>query len=179
MTRFTTITLVVGLAGPLVLGWWSGTRWYRAEQTVRNRTSQYEQTAADVGEMLALQARIPRVSLQERPAQDVIAHVNDVLGAIGLPASRLKRLTAESDVQLSRGPGQQGPEYRRQSVRLILQAMTVSDLGFFLVEWRTEHPVWTPARIELALPAGRRTRSGRYDVTIILSAAYVAGGERS
>jgi hypothetical protein len=48
-----------------------------------------------------------------------------------------------------------------------------------LVEWRNEHPVWTPARIELALPGGRRTQSGRYDVTIILSAAYVAGGERS
>ena len=139
MSRSAMIVLVGILAGPLALGWWSAARWHRAEEAVRRGTRQYEQTAAEVSEMLALQTRRQRVSLAERPPQDVIAHVNEVLAEAGLPGNHFKRLTAEGDVALPRGPGPAGPEYRRQSVRLILQAMTVQELGLFLSEWRPAH----------------------------------------
>jgi len=169
--RFWTLAIV---AGCLAAIWWSVTRWHRAETEADRAERLHQAIAADVGEVTRLEASRETVSLQERPPQDVIALVNAVLAEVGLRELHLKRLTAESDAALPRQAGDSGPEFRRQSVRLVLQGMTMPELGQFLARWRTQHPVWTPARLELAHPQGRRVRDGEYEVTIVLSAAYVA-----
>ncbi len=131
------------------------------------------QSVADEGRrVLELRARQQRVAERKRPEQDVIARVNAVLAEAGIPANRFAGLRPDSDAALP-GAGEGGPQYRRQTVQVMLRQLTVPELGAFLGGWSVSQDLWTPARIELTHTRDR-TNPRSYDVTMAISAIYVS-----
>lgn len=161
----------------------SGQRLFDAEARVRTAEVGFQQANRDAGELLDLRSRQERISLQQRPPQDVIALVNAVLAEIGLPAKHLRSLTPESDGTLDGNAG--SPEarqanIRRQSLRLTLENLNVQDLGAFLTRWRRAQTIWTVTRIELThvrpgVGTGGTAEDNRYDASILISALYLDG----
>ena len=116
-----------------------------------------------------------RVAERKRPEQDVIARINTVLDEAGLPARHFSSVRPESDSAM---PGQgtegTGGTYRRQTLRVSLQDLTVRELGAFLSHWQSAQPLWTPSRIEINHARANRAETDRYDAVILITATYVA-----
>ena len=85
-------------------------------------------------------------------------------------------LRPESDAALA-GTGDSSVAYRRQSVRVSLNDLSIGQLGAFLSQWSATQRLWTPTRIELT-HARSRQGSDHYDATILITATYLADGER-
>lgn len=109
------------------------------------------------------------VSERKRPEQDVIAKVNATLADVGIPSVHFDSLRPESDGVLP------DSKYRRQSVRINLNELTVAELGAFLNQWSITQKLWTPARIEL-LHSRNKSNADRYNITILITATYLANG---
>lgn len=173
--------VIVVAAVPIGLSW---QRLAHAQGSLRAAQDSLERLSQDAKELLELGSRQEQISLQQRPAQDVIALVNAVLAEIGLPARHLRSLTPESDGALDAGSaGASGhadeAKIRRQSLRLTLENLNVRDLGAFLARWRSSQSVWTATRIELThVRSAASTASldeNRYDASILISALYLEG----
>ncbi|MCH8151421.1 MAG: hypothetical protein IH830_03495 [Planctomycetes bacterium] len=124
-------------------------------------------TESDAQRILELRAKQQRIAEHKRPQQDVIARVNTVLAESGIPLDRFGGLVPESDSAL---PG--AGTYRRQSVRMTLNGLTIPRLGAFLAQWSDSQHLWTPTRIELAR-ARNHNDPARYDVNIVIGATYI------
>lgn len=122
-------------------------------------------------QIIRLRTKQQRIAEHKRPEQDVIARVNTTLAEAGIPSERFGGLRPESDAALP------NTAYRRQSVRISLDELSIIELGAFLSRWSTTQRLWTPTRIELT-HARSRQGSDRYDATILITATYLADGER-
>ena len=121
--------------------------------------------------IIELRSKRQRIAEHKRPEHDVIARVNATLAEAGLPPDRFGDLRPESDAALP------GSLYRRQSVGINLIELSIAELGAFLSHWSGSQQLWTPTRIELT-HARSRQGSDRYDATILITATYLADGER-
>ncbi len=145
-------------------------------------TSACEDTLAMAEEIIALRRKQERVSLQARPAQDVIARVNAALAEIGLPSDRFQSLTPESDAPLATGlsaatsASSFASSIRRQSLRLTLTGLTPAEVGMFLRAWSIHQHIWTPSRIELLHERSDKDadEANIYTVNLLLSALYIS-----
>lgn len=134
--------------------------------------SSLAQTRGDINRVLELRAKRQTIAEQKRPDQDIIARVNAVLAEVGIPSDRFDGLRPESDAALPRS-GDSQSSYRRQSVRVTLNDLSVTQVGEFLSRWSASQPLWIPTRIELT-HARSNSAEGRYTLNILLSAMYVA-----
>lgn len=167
-TRVLTIALAIGMIMlPMAV---AGKRWTNASEAHASAQSAFAATVRDVNEIHELRSQQQRVEHRQRPEEHVLAQVNAVLADAGIPSRRLQSLRPEADVAL---PGTDGA-YRRQSVQLSFQDLTLMDLGRFLVRWRDSQHIWTPQRIELTKRQGARSSDDAYDATILISAIYLA-----
>lgn len=123
--------------------------------------------------VLDLRAKQQRIAEQKRPERDVIARVNAALTEAGISSDRFEGVRPESDSALPGSAGGDASAYRRQTVRLSLKRLSVGELGAFLGQWSVTQPIWTPTQIELLHVRDQRDE-GRYDVTILMTATYVA-----
>jgi hypothetical protein len=119
----------------------------------------------DLERIAALRSQQDVVATAKRPPQDVIALVNAVLRESGVPTDRFKNLEPESDVPTSGG-------LRRQTLRLVLEQITVAQLGAFLFEWTARQQLWTPTGIELTHRAAGNDTDDRFDARVVLAATY-------
>ena len=136
-----------------------------------------DKTVSTSKEILELRSHHERVALHERPPQDVIAQVNAALAEAGIPNSHFKGLNPESEGAVepsTAGAAGTGVGYRKQSLRLMLEDISMPELGGFLSQWRKTQQVWIVTRIELNHVRGQAADSDRYDVSILLTALYIA-----
>ena len=120
-----------------------------------------------------LRARQQRIEERKRPVQDVIARVNAALDGAGVPLTRFGGLRPHSDSPLAgSGSGDDGPVYRRQTVRINLNRVTIQELGAFHREWNVSQHLWTPVRIDLS-HVRSAADPARYNATILVSATYI------
>ncbi|MEW6747311.1 MAG: hypothetical protein AB1486_31660 [Planctomycetota bacterium] len=137
------------------------------------------QTRLQAAEVMNLRHREERVSLRERPRQDVIALVNEVLAEAGIPSGRLIGVEPESDVALGDSAGGKSP-YRRQTLALSLERLTLPQVGRFLGVLRERQRMWSVTRIELSRegrPAsgqGAASEPSLLGMRLLLSAVYVS-----
>jgi hypothetical protein len=115
----------------------------------------------------------------------VIAQVNAVLAEVGIPSRSLRSLSPESNTQIASptgggawgggggGSGTERVKLKRQSLRMVLENLSVQEIGAFLIKWRSAQQVWTTTRIELTHAGGRDANDDRYDATLLISALYV------
>ena len=120
-------------------------------------------------QIIRLQSKQQRIAEHKRPEQDVIARVNATLADAGIPSERFGGLRPESDGALP------NTAYRRQSVRISLNELSISQLGAFLDQWSQSQQLWTPTRLELS-HARNKSDDDRYNVVILITATYLANG---
>ncbi|MBT8207358.1 MAG: hypothetical protein KJO18_03710 [Acidimicrobiia bacterium] len=131
--------------------------------------------AADTDAVLQLRAEQTLVLTSEQPGPDVIARVNATLEATGLPSESLQSVAPESAAAAppTQTPGLANRLHRIRSVRVTLRRMSPADLGRFLAEWRRAQPIWRVTRVQLTRGARRAGDESGYEVTLLLSAAYL------
>jgi hypothetical protein len=146
-----------------------------ARSRARSAQTALDQIARDAQEVLELLGRVQHVELRQRPQQDVIAQVNTVLAEVGIPSRSLRSLSPEADSQIVSGKDTTNAKLNRQSLRLVLENLTVPEIGAFLLKWRSSQQIWTVTRIELAHSGGRGQdgNEDHYDGTLVISALYV------
>src|SRR5262245_3941957 len=146
------------LALPIAI---SANRLVGARSQLATAQASLVQASGDARRILELRAKQETIAEHTRPDQDVIARVNSVLAETGIPQVHFGGLRPESDSALptTGGPGGGPSPYRRQSVRVTFNEITVSQLGGFLGAWEAAQPLWAPSRIELKhsrqIPEGR------------------------
>lgn len=123
----------------------------------------------DAQSIIDLRSKQQVVAERKRPEQDVIAKVNAALADVGIPYKHFDSLRPESDGALP------DSKYRRQSIRINLNELTVAELGAFLKQWNQAQKLWTPTRIEL-LHSRNKANTDRYNITILITATYLANG---
>ncbi len=156
--------VMLAAAGSVLL---SAGRLSRARAHDRSAISSLEGVAHDAGRVLALRASRQTVAEQKRPEQDVIARVNAVLAEAGLGERHFGGLRPESDSAVP------GSARRRQTLRITLRQLGLSELGAFLERWAVSQELWTPTRVELSR-AQTQADPGRYDVSMLIAATYIA-----
>jgi len=160
------LALAILLAAPL----FQVQRLFNVRFEVQRAEARLEQVELDARRIVELRDLREVAALGERPKEDVIARVNAALGDAGLPLRHFGDLREESDARLANA-GDVG--YRKQSLSLSLNELTVPDLGAFLQAWRRADTPWTITRLTLTHPRSRGERLDRYEVSLILSALYV------
>lgn len=127
----------------------------------------------DAGAVHRLRALRATSSLQEKPQNDVIALVNEVMATAGVPACHFAGLQPEGEGR--RLPGAEA--LFQQTVRLTLNDVALPDLGEFLAGLVTAQSLWTPTSLELVHTRQKDGPQDVYDVQVVLAALYHAGGE--
>lgn len=165
------VLLVLVLAGAALPVAFSTRRLQASQSRLAEASARLERVGEDARHVVELRTREERVADRKRPKQDVIARVNAVLGATGIPASQFGGLRLESDSDIPGASG--GARYRRQSMAVDLKGLTVAELTAFLTEWRASQLLWTPSRLDLTHLRDRKD-GDRYDAGIVITATYVA-----
>lgn len=168
--------LLLGLVSAIGVSAARFTSTSRAHDAAHARLKRVHQDARTI---ISLRRQSERVSIEARPAEDVLALINTALAEAGLPQRRLAGLRNESDASLPSGggsgntPGGDVPQYRRQSLSASFQGMSPADLGAFLVAWRQVQTAWSVTRLTLTHPRGRAEPTDQYDVNLVITAVYV------
>ncbi len=130
----------------------------------------------DAAEVRRLRTTRPAISAGKRPQPNVYAHLTDALVEAGLPAHVLKDVTPgeDSSIRIDGAPG----NYRRQSMRVTLESLTLPQTGRFLDAWRVGQPEWTIASMQLTpMPGKGRDKAGdtprALRISIVMEATYL------
>jgi hypothetical protein len=144
-----------------------------AQAQLQAAQSALQRLSREAQEVLELRGREQRVELRQRPQQDVIAQVNAVLAEVGIPSRNLRSLSPESDSQVASAATT--TKLKRQSLRLVLENLSLQEIGGFLIKWRSSQQIWTTTRIELTHIRGQEqdANDDHYDATLVISALYV------
>lgn len=153
MTRvFVLLSLI---AGCLMLVW-SGKRYLGARAEAVTAGARLELVADQTRELSQLRAQAPPELLRERPAPGLTARIAGVVAVAGLPQSALQNVTPELETLVTTV---RGGKYRRMTVRMTLEPVTLPELGRVLSEWRSAEPLWTVSSIDLSPGSGAASGS--------------------
>lgn len=175
--------LIAWLALAAVLTLRGGWRLGRAEAEHARLITQARETAHQAQRVIDLRAREQWVAIGERPTDDVIAAVRQVLRSVGIREDALTDLRPESDASVP-ARGAAPTPLRIQTIAFTLRSISTGDLGAFLVGWREHHAVWTISRVVLtpASPSSRdraaasaASPAGQFDINLSISAIYTEG----
>lgn len=149
------ILLSLLLACPLV-GWpWMS---YRAARLRADTATRLLATTASMAdEVIRLRAQRPAASVGKRPEPGVYGQVADALVEAGLPTDALVSLTPDADSTI--GTDEDGATYKRQTLRLTLERLTLPQTGRFLAAWKKCQPEWTIASLQLTPMSGKEPRA--------------------
>ena len=154
------------LCVPIVV---SASRLNDAQRQLNATLTAQQRLINEAQQIIRLRSKQQRIAEHKRPEQDVIARVNTTLAEAGILPERFGGLRPESDTALP------NTAYRRQSVRITLDELSIIELGAFLDQWSESQPLWTPTRLELS-----HTRSkideDRYNIVILITTTYLANG---
>lgn len=142
-------------------------RWHAAADSFDRANAEFVTVHQQVAEIRSLQATLDTQRIATTGSRaDALAQIADTIAAAGLPASAMRSLDEQSDIEV----GDAG--LRRQTLRLALTSITPGELGRFLVQLETNHPEWRASRIELTRP--RRGNGNQYDTGLTLARTYDA-----
>jgi len=129
---------------------------------------------ADLQQIHDLRSAQQVVEIGERPAQDLIARVNDCLDRASLSHRHFVELLPAGDRAVSTGSTSERSRYREQSTQLRLDNLTPRQFGQFLQYWPEAAPAWVPTRIDMTHERGRERDSNAYTITIVMTAIYLS-----
>lgn len=157
---------LAALCVPIVI---SASRLNDAQRQLNAALTAQQRIIDEAQQIIRLRSKQQRIAEHKRPEQDVIARVNTTLAEAGIPPERFGGLRPESDAALPNSL------YRRQSVRISLNELSIIELGAFLDRWSQLQQLWTPTRLELS-HARSKLDDDRYNIVILITATYLANG---
>lgn len=167
------ITLAALLGGAILAG--PALRARAAGKRASEATSNLERMRADIEELQRLRARRPAISAGKRPQPNVYAHLTDALVEAGVPTQSLKEVSPGEDASV-KVEGAAG-NYRRQSMRVTLEAVTLPQTGRFFDVWRSRQPEWTVTSIQITPVTGkdqpRQAAQRPIRVQLVMEATYL------
>lgn len=173
--RAATLATLVALAAALLVVSIGGMRARAAAARAQAAEETFLRVRLEAERVLALRARAQTVAAGEQPQQDVFRRVNEALAAAGLTEARVQSVNAAGDQALETDPAG-GAARRVQTVRVVLEPISLDELGAFLDRWRRDQALWTVTGVDLAATTGRGSGGGTYRATLTASAVYVPEG---
>lgn len=128
-------------------------------------------------ELLSLRASLNEGDLGWAPDENPIADVRASLRAANLSDIRLARMSRPADRPLGssrRGGGTGAGLAMLRTEVIVLDPLSLHELGAWLSIWRESQPRWILTQIELRASTGPDA-SGRYMATIQLTTVFVRG----
>lgn len=125
-------------------------------------------TRGAIAELDRLASVRDAVPAARRPDADLIGGVRGALRRAGVPERAFLGLQHRDDRQLA------SSRVRVQRVQLRLGALRLTDVGRFLATWRTDEHPWRV--VEYQMTHAGRGDAGRYQVSLVLAAPYLALG---
>ncbi|MEO1006933.1 MAG: hypothetical protein AAFX79_00015 [Planctomycetota bacterium] len=169
MTK-TTWTIALLLVACSVLVALQHHRWSRAAAAVETVELRLVRAQQDAQRLEDLRGRAERISLGQRPPQDVIARLREAMADAGVPPQKLTGVRADATTTSRIGRGDDADRYRTQSVRATLRGITPGEVGRVLVAWRSAQRLWTTTDVSLTHDGGHENR---YTAELTLSAVYL------
>lgn len=130
------------------------------------------QVCGELDELRGLQNEQQKALIGARPSSDVLHVISDILDKARVDASCLRRVDPGAPMPVE--SASDGPEYRRESVRVQLEPLTLPQLGAVLAAWARTGTPWNVAEVELTAVTQQRLQQPHYAVTLTVSALYVA-----
>lgn len=169
MSRGTLLVMV--LAGVCVLAVTiQFRRMAAASNAATAATSRVLETRQSIRRLESLRQQDERVSLGQRPPQDVIARLRSTMTEADVDPGRLTGVQADSTTSGRSLPGGQADRYRTQSVRATLEGVTPAEIGRVLVAWRQSQKLWTTTTLTMTHRGGNENR---YRAELGFSAVYL------
>jgi len=150
---------------------WSTFQWWTARNQLAAARAGDLQAAALISEVRQLRA-LPIIVEDSAVREDrLLGMVSDSLVQAGVNPSAIRGVSSESN---SAGSG----PYRRQSIRVQLDPISVPDVGRFLSNWKSRHPTWIPTSLNLApmqrSGGGKRTETPvLWSVSIFFTSSFL------
>jgi hypothetical protein len=145
------LALVLSLV-PVV---WLASQYARHRTEARAALAHFHTISTQAVELANLKAAAPPEARRPRPDPGIASRLAHAVALANLPQTALQNITPELESTVSSAQG--APAYRRTTVRLTLEPITLPELGRFLSEWRTAEPTWTVTTIDLT-PVNRPVR---------------------
>jgi len=140
---------------------WSTLQWWTASNQLAAARAADLQSAALISEVRHLRT-LPIIVEDSAVREDrLLGMVSDCLVQAGVNPSAIRDVSSESS---SAGSG----PYRRQSIRVQLDSISVPDFGRFLANWKSQHPTWIPTTLNLA-PMQRANGAKRIEASVLWS----------
>ena len=169
MSRATLLIVVLGCACSLALAI-QAKRMVTASDAATAATSRMLETRQSIRRLESLRRQDERVSLGQRPPQDVIARLRSTMTQAEVDPSRLTGVQADSTTSGRSLPGGQADRYRTQSVRATLDNVTPAEVGRVLVAWRQSQKLWTTTSLAMTHRGGNENR---YRAELGFTAVYL------
>lgn len=126
-------------------------------------------------ELMRLRMEATRSLTAAPPDQALVTSVRRSLANAGLPDIRLTQMSRPADRALrSASTGNDGPDVRTRTEVVVLDPVTLPELGRWISLWRDSHPLWVVSQIDLRAATGR---PGSYSAMIHLATVYVRSAE--
>jgi hypothetical protein len=171
MTR---LAIGILLLASVIATVWQGASAAAAHTEMLRAQERLAAVRADASEVLALRAApAPAIAAGKRPEPGITGHISDTLIAAGLPVGSLTSLQPDADSPFVMESAPPGAAYRRQSVRITLEPLTLRSLGAFLAEWRQAHPEWSTASLQFTPLRGNEGRDQSIRVHLVIESTYL------
>lgn len=144
-----------------------------AARALRSADQRLQSVHADAQELLRLRASSPSTAEELPPDDSLMSHVRASLARADLPDTRLSQLSRPPDKPLrSAGNGAEGVSLVTRTEVIVLEPITLPELGGWLSEWRVSQPEWIPTQIDLRACVGT---PAAYSATVHLSRVCSSG----
>ncbi len=134
--------------------------------------ARFTQVSSDAERVRVLRGRSQTIAAGEQPEQDIFRRVNETLAAAGLARTRVQSVNPAGDRALDTDSAG-GAARRIQTVRVVLEPITLDELGAFLDRWRQDQALWTITGIDCSIASSRGVSVGSYRAALTASAVYI------
>ena len=139
--------VMVAAAGAVL---WCGVREQAARRAAQQSKARYERLRDDAAELDRLRAALATRPTTPVEQVNLVGDLNASLVEAGIPVSSLVNLTPDSDSAVAGAQaGIRAAAYRRQGARVTIEQATLPQVGRFLASWRTSHPRWRIASLQM------------------------------
>lgn len=169
MRRGTLLVVALGCGCGLTLAI-QAKRLSSAEAETASARGRLLETHQNIDRLESLRRQDERVSLGQKPPQDVITRLRATMATAGVDAGRLIGVQADASASARTTLGGRADRFHTQSVRATLEGVTPIEVGRVLVAWRQSQKLWTTTSLTMTHRGGN---DNRYRAELGFSAIYL------
>ncbi len=143
-----------------------------AHSGAESSRTRLEALRRDTNELERLRSQTVVAHAAQPSEGDLLSRVRRTLRDVGIADTTLRQVSRQGDLVLGGSRGENTSPYARRSERVVLEPLSLTELGRWIQTWRSSERLWTVSQIELR--STRETESsGAYAVTVDLTTTFV------